>query len=97
MVPFIAILHFAQADGLLVFTPMNDFRQVNAAWSKDGLDMLFTFGDSDPESMHFYYVPRSDLLTEKGRDYWMRHMAEKTWFTAKLRQKVAALIEEAKK
>ena len=76
---------------------MNTPRKVTATWSKDQEHLLFTFGDGDPETDYFYYVPKKDLLTDNGFAQWIWHLSEKNWFIASLRQDVVSMIEEAKK
>ena len=79
------------------FLLMNTPRKVTATWSKDQEHLLFTFGDGDPETDYFYYVPKKDLLTDNGFAQWIWHLSEKNWFIASLRQDVVSMIEEAKK
>jgi hypothetical protein len=75
---------------------MNNYpRKVTATWSKDGDDLLFTFGNNDPEEDYFYYVPRKDLLNSIGRINWMRQLCEKNWFTDELKLSVIQMISRA--
>jgi len=70
---------------------------VRASWSNDQADMLFTFGDYDPEEHYFYYIKKSALLHEKDRAFWISHLSRKSWFTPILREEMMALIEKESK
>lgn len=70
---------------------------VRASWSLDQRDMLFTFGDYDPEEHYFYYIKKDALLNLKDRSFWIKHLSKKSWFTVALYEEMMTLISEESK